>query len=128
MPLARTLGTERCQLKERPDCRAFIVKERLVPDIVRFDNQFVWDGRSARDRNGDRAVFTPEMPDGTRQELRRLARIGFFGDLSATVLNYFKYMRLREVFDKKRGGVFVGVSLWEPRYRGKPRRSLKRRR
>jgi hypothetical protein len=130
MPFARTLGAERCQLKERPDCRKFILRERIIPDIVRSDGQYFWDGRSARDaRSGERRMmFTRAMPDGTPRELRRLARSGQWGDLSGTVLDWFKYSRLREMLDQKRDGVSGGISLWEPRRRGATRRTLKRKR
>jgi hypothetical protein len=128
MPFAKLLKNERMQLKSRPECRQFIVKEQLIPDIVRVGNDHYWDGRSCRDaRSGERKVFTPEMPNGTRQELRRLARIGFFGNLDFTILDWFKYMRLREAVDGKRQGVFQHAALWEPRSRNRgTRRTLKR--
>jgi hypothetical protein len=130
MPFANTLGTERMMLKRRPECRKYILKENLIPDIVRIDGQYFWDGRSARDaRSGERKMFTRAMPDGTPRELRRLARSGQWGDLSKTVLDWFKYSRVREMLENKRPGVFEGVALWEPqRHRGTTRRTLKRKR
>ncbi len=130
MPFANTLGTERMMLKRRPECRRFILKENLIPDIVRMGNDTFWDGRSARDAlSGERRMFTRAMPDGTPRELRRLARSGQWGNLSGTVLDWFAYKRLRECVEGKRPGVFEGVSLWNPetRHRG-TRRTLKRKR
>jgi hypothetical protein len=131
MRFARTLGTERMMLKRRPECRNFILKANLLPDIVRVGTEHVWDGRTARDAsNGQRKTLTREMPEGTERELRRLARSGQWGDLSGTVLDWFKYSRLREIVDGKRQGLFEGVSLWQPRSRnrGTTRRTLKRKR
>jgi hypothetical protein len=130
MKMTRTLADERHMLKERPDARAYIFRSRIIPDIVRLsDGRCFWDGRSARDANGDRTVFTPEMPDGVRQELRRLARIGHFGDLSKTVLDWFTWKKLRACVGSNRPGVFVGVRLLEFECRGgRMRPSLKRRR
>jgi hypothetical protein len=124
----KTLGQERMQLKPRPACRRFILKEKLIPDIVRVGNQHVWDGRSSRCANGERTVFTPDMPPGVRQEMRRLARIGFFGNLDLTILDWFRYSRLREMWDKKRSGVSDGISLWVPRRNRGTTRTLKRKR
>jgi hypothetical protein len=129
MSFAKTLGTERMMLKRRPECREFILKEKLIPDIVRAGDVHVWDGRTARDaRSGERKMLTHAMPFGTQRELRRLARSGQWGDLSSTVLDWFKYSRLREIVDGKQQGVSDGVSLWEPRHRGTTRRTLKRKR
>ena|ERR1700733_5820682 len=130
MSFARKLGEERLQLKPRPACRQYIIREQLIPDIVRIGNENVWDGRSARDaQSGERRMLT-RMPDGTPRELRRLARSGQWGDLSSTVLDWFKYMRLREIVDGKRHEVSDGISLWNPRprLRGTARRTLKRKR
>jgi hypothetical protein len=103
---------------ERPGCRETILKGDYIPDIILHGGRMFWDGMSSRSADGVRRVF----PAPVSTQLKVMAIEGLWGDLSNTVMDWFRYSRLRDAIDGKgRPGEFLGVELWQP-----PERSARR--
>jgi hypothetical protein len=100
----------------RPELFQIIVRENLIPDIVRHREKLYWDGLSARLPNGKRK-FYGEVGATTKLklELRRLALAGHWGDLRGVIVSWHRYTLLRDIVEGRtiRGG-FESVSLWWP--------------
>jgi len=128
MTYGRTLASVGT-IKPRPECRQFIIQEKLLPDVIRIGNKLFWDAMSARDTTGQRRLFGVGTANGLHLELKRLAASGFFGDLQNVILSWHKYSQLRALLDQgKNRGAFVDVALWQPTSRGTRRTTLKRKR
>jgi hypothetical protein len=110
-------------VKEKPHCREMIVRGGFAPDIVQYDGKLYWDGMSARGADGVRRVFAAPLST----EFKFLAKEGFWGDLSGTVLDWLRYSRLRASIDGNgRPGEFVGAELWQQPQRLPKRGASKR--
>jgi hypothetical protein len=94
--------------KERPKQREQIIRENLIPDVLFSRGRYFWDGWSARRPDGRRII----LPDACSAQMLLMARSGFWGDLSAVVLDWNAHAVIRESLDRKRSSEHV--KEWEP--------------
>lgn len=105
----RTIG-------ERPECREVIIREGLLPDVLRdARGRLFWDGMSARRPDGSRALFGVGVPNHLHLELKKMAVDNFWGNLKSVTLSWHRYSLLRDQIDGKiRVGVNAAASMWWP--------------
>ena len=99
----------------RPECREQIIREQLVPDILRDSRgRLYWDGMSARRPDGSRRLYGVGVPNRMHLELKKMAAENFWGDLRAVTLSWHRYSLLRDAIDGKIRGSSVNASMWWP--------------
>lgn len=104
----RTIG-------ERPECREVIIREGLLPDVLRdARGRLFWDGQSARRPDGSRALYGVGVPNGLQLELKKMAVDNFWGNLKSVTLSWHRYSLLRDAIDGKIRGSSVNASMWWP--------------
>ena len=120
--LPKTLANTR-EIFERPECRAVILSEGLVPDIVRETHlgRLYWDGMTARTRDGNRRSFGVNSPNRMHLELKRLAVDGYWGNLKSVILSWHRYSLLRDAIDGRIRGGAISAALWWPPNHGERR-------
>jgi hypothetical protein len=113
VPLERLL-LDGPSLKPRPEARKLIRAASLVPDIVQHgvngSRRLIWDAITARGNDGRRHILSTPV----QAELKRLARNGEWGDLSRTVISFFKYEQIRDQIEGRGRRAFLDVALWWP--------------
>jgi hypothetical protein len=97
-------------VKERPQQREQIIRENLIPDVVFSRGRYFWDGWSARRPDGRRII----LPDACAAQMLVMAKSGFWGDLSAVVLDWNAHAVIRETLDRKIARSLPDVKEWEP--------------
>jgi hypothetical protein len=100
----------------RPECREQIIREQLVPDILRdARGRLFWDGMSARRPDGSRRLYGAGTPNRMHLELKRMTTEGYWGDLRAVTLSWYRYSVLRDSIDAKLPrGSSANASFWWP--------------
>jgi hypothetical protein len=101
-------------LKQRPEARKLIRAGNYLPDIVQHglngSRRLVWDAVTARGKDGRRHILSTPV----QAELKRLARNGEWGDVSQTVISFFRYEQIRDQIEGRGAKAFLDVALWWP--------------
>jgi hypothetical protein len=102
-------------ISPRPECRQVILREGLLPDILRdARGRLFWDGLSARRPDGSRRLYGAGTPTRMNLELKLMAVEGLWGDLRSVTLSWYRYSLLRDAIDGRIRGSSVNASLWWP--------------
>ena len=93
---------------ERPHQRDFILREKLIPDVVISHGKYFWDGYTARRPDGRRFI----LHDAYALQLVLMTKAGEWGDLSRVILDWNKYTLIRDALERK--SPRLDIKEWQP--------------